>query len=116
MNSLEKEIRQLTRLWLQKGGKTNRRQQQRRMVAFANHAACMGANCMDEIGKRHAIDYWKAHDDLSKATLYNHWRALCILWKLAGMRGVPLKPHALTKAGVKTRSEESPQNSEFKAR
>ena len=95
MNSLEKEVQQITRLWVQKGGKTNRIQQQRRMLVFAGHAACLGANCLDEVGKRHVIDYWKAHAELSKPTLYNHWRALCILWDLADKPGNPPMPHTL---------------------
>jgi hypothetical protein len=111
MNSLEKEIRQLTRLWVQKGGKRNRRQQQRRMLAFAAHASILGANCLAEVGKRHLVAYWRSRENLSRPTLYNHWRALCCLWRLANMRGAPIKPHALTKSEPSTPSAVRPPRS-----
>jgi hypothetical protein len=105
MNPLEKEVRQMTRLWVQKGGKTNRRQQRQRMVAFASRAAYQGANCMAEVGKRHVVDYWKAREELSKSTLYNYWRALCLLWSLADKPGYPPKPHALAKSAEQEEAE-----------
>jgi hypothetical protein len=107
MTQIEKEVRAFTRQWIRKGGKDNRRQQYARMIAFAGHAAAAGAHSMAEVGRKQVIGYWKDHADLAPSTLYNHWRALCVLWQLAGMRGVPIKPRALTKSGVKTRSEPS---------
>lgn len=107
MTQIEKEVRAFTRQWIRKGGKDNRRQQYARMITFAKHAAAAGVHSMAEVGRKQVIGYWKDHEDLAPSTLYNHWRAIAILWQLAGLRGVPIKPHALTKPGVKTRSEPS---------
>lgn len=87
------EVRQLGHNYCRKGGKQNRRQQFRRMVAFAEFCAESGAHSMGQVGNRHVIRYWRSMRHLSDSTLYNHWRALCILWQLAGKPGKPPKPN-----------------------
>ena len=87
------EVEQLTRAYVRKGGKDNRRQQRARMLAFAEHCAKQGQNSLGQIGRAHVISYWKATQNLSNATRYNHWRALVTLWVLSGKSGEPPKPH-----------------------
>lgn len=88
------EVEHLTRSYASKGGKDNRAQQQARMLAFAAHAAGQGAHSMAQVGAAHVVRYWKAHRDLADATAYNHWRALCALWRLAGKPSEPPRPRA----------------------
>lgn len=92
MSELEHEVRQLTRIYIRKGGKANRQQQQARMLAFAHHAACLGARSMGQVGRGQVIDYWKAHSHLADATLYSHWLAIAELFTLAGKKVPPPRP------------------------
>lgn len=87
------EVEFLTRQYVRKGGKDNRRQQRNRMLAFAEHCAKQGQNSLGQIGRAHVISYWKATQNLSNATRYSHWRALVTLWQLAGKPGEPPRPH-----------------------
>lgn len=90
--SLLKDVERLTENYVRKGGKDNRRQQRSRMLAFAVHASTLGAREMGQVGAIHVIRYWKAHRGLSDATLYNHWLAICELWRLCGKAGEPPQP------------------------
>lgn len=92
MGRLVDQVQALTRGYVRKGGKNNRRQQAARMVAFA--AFCEGQGCRElgQVGGRHAVRYWQANRHLSASTLYNHHRALAILWQLAGKPGLPPAP------------------------
>lgn len=89
------EVEQLTRAYVRKGGKDNRRQQRSRMLAFAEHCAGLGQNSLGQIGRAHVVSYWKSTQKLSNATRYNHWRALVVLWQLAGKPEEPPKPRAV---------------------
>lgn len=86
------ETERLTRAYARKGGKDNRRQQRARMQAFAAFCAESGANSLGQVGKSHVIAYWKSNQKLSDSTRYSHWRALALLWELAGKAGEPPKP------------------------
>lgn len=90
-----KEAEFLTREYVRKGGKTNRRQQRARILAFADFCGQQGQNSLGQIGRAHVVAYWKANRHLSDATLYNHWCALVTLWKLSGKSGSPPKPKTI---------------------
>lgn len=87
--SLVEQVGLITNEYVRKGGKDNRRQQRSTMMAFAAYAEASGAQNMGQVGVRHVIRYWKAHRGLAEVTKYSHWRALCILWKLAKKPGEP---------------------------
>ena len=86
------EIKNLTRDYVRKGGKTNRRQQYNRMLEF-------GLFCRDNlqtpnlaaVGKRHVVRYYKSIDNLSESTRINHYYALKTLFSLAN-KPEPVKP------------------------
>ena len=86
------EIKNLTRDYVRKGGKTNRRQQYNRMLEF-------GLFCRDNlqtpnlaaVGKRHVVRYYKSIDNLSESTRINHYYALKTLFSLAN-KLEPVKP------------------------
>lgn len=86
------QVRVLVRGYTRKGGKDNRRQQAARMIAFAHFCESMGVSEVRQVGARHVIRYWRQCRHLSIPTLYNHHRALCLLWGLAGLPAVPPKP------------------------
>lgn len=89
---LELEVERLTRIYVRKGGKDNRKQQRARMLDFARHSARMGANSLGQVGHGHVIKYWKVNVGLADATLYNHWLAIRELFHLAGKPLEPPKP------------------------
>lgn len=90
-----REVELLTREYVRKGGKNNRRQQRARMLAFALFCAEQGQNSLGQIGKAHVISYWKATRHLSDTTRYSHWRALVKLWQLSGKTEQPPTPDKL---------------------
>ena len=91
---LLQEVENLSRGYVRKGGKDNRRQQRARMLALADFCVKEGANSLAQIGAGHVIRYWRTTRHLSDATRYNHWRAFCVLWVLCGKSAEPPKPHA----------------------
>ena len=86
------EIKNLTRDYVRKGGKANRRQQHKRMLEF-------GLFCRDSlqtpnlaaVGKRHVVRYYKKIESFSDATRLSHYYALKTLFSLAG-KAMPVKP------------------------
>lgn len=89
---LEIEVERLTNAYAAKGGSDNTKQQRARMIAFARHCEQIGAHSMAQVGKDHVIKWWKTHRDLADRTLYEHYRAICILWRLAGKTEKPPTP------------------------
>lgn len=92
MMELLHQVEKLSRAYVRKGGKDNRRQQRARMLAFAKHAARLGAREMGQVGARHVISYWKASEGLSDATRYAHWLAIRELWRAANKVEEPPRP------------------------
>jgi len=52
----------------------------------------MGCRDFGEFGKRHVIEFWKSHRDLSEPVQYQHWLAFRELWQRIGKTGEPPKP------------------------
>lgn len=92
MMELLHQVEKLSRAYVRKGGKDNRRQQRARMMAFAKHAAGLGAREIGQVGARHVISYWKASEGLSDATRYSHWLAIRELWRSANKVEEPPRP------------------------
>ena len=93
--NLQQQLQQLTRAYVRKGGKDNRRQQTARMMAFAEHAEGLGAREIGQVGGRHVVSYWRAiraSGGLADSTLYGHWLAIRELWRLAEKAGDPPRP------------------------
>ena len=91
-HGIVQEIKNLTRDYVRKGGKSHRRQQHKRMIEF-------GLFCRDNlqtpnlaaVGKRHVVRYYKSIENLSDATRLSHYYAIKTLFSLAGKK-VPVKP------------------------
>lgn len=92
-HDIVQEIKTLTRDYVRKGGKTNRRQQHKRMIEF-------GLFCRDNlqtpnlaaVGKRHVVRYYKSIESFSDATRLSHYYALKTLFSLAN-KAPPAKPY-----------------------
>ena len=94
MGRLVEQVQALARGYVRKGGKTNRKQQAARMMAFAAHCEGLGASEMGQVGSNHVLSYYRSTAALSASTRYNHYRSLVILWQLAGKAGLPPEPAA----------------------
>jgi len=90
--SLTREIRALTHDFVRHGGKTNRRKQRERMLAFGAFASGMGARAMGEVGKKHVIAFYAAHRNQAERTKYAYFLAIRELWKLTGKPNQPPAP------------------------
>lgn len=86
------EVYALTHNYTRKGGKKNRNQQRKRMLAFTKFAQKKGVNSIGQLGRKHVIQYFKANTHLADRTLYNHFLAIRELWELSGKTGEPPKP------------------------
>ena len=94
--SLQREIQVLAHDYVKKGGKQNRRKQAKRMIALGVCAEKLGCKHLSELGKRHVIEFWKSHRDLSEAVQYQHFLAFRELWQRSGKSGEPPKPKKVT--------------------
>jgi hypothetical protein len=90
--NLYHEVYELTHHYVKKGGKKNRNQQRKRMLAFAKFAQSHGVKSLGQLGRKHVIQYWKENRALSERTLYSHWLAIRELWRLSGKVGEPAPP------------------------
>jgi len=93
---LRQEIERLAHDYKRKGGKQNRRKQAKRMLALGAFAEGLGCKHVGELGKRHVIEFYKAHRGLSDAVLYQHSLAFRELWQRIGKTGEPPKPRKST--------------------
>lgn len=89
MTTLKDEVFLLTRNYVRSGGKDNRRQQLKRILAFTMFCRDNGAVRLAQIGQKHVMSYYRHNKHLSYATLYNHSLAIEILFNLAGKKKPP---------------------------
>ena len=79
------QVKLIARDYVRKGGKTNRRQQYKRMVEFAVFCRnSMQAPNIDSVGNRHVIRYYKSITHLADSTVQSHYYAIKTLFNLAG--------------------------------
>ena len=93
MPTLADQIRPWSHGYLRHGGKRNRRQQVRRLLAFLNWVESRERlTGLDQLGKRQIVNFWKAHRSLSQRTQYGYWLALRELWRWLERSGEPPRP------------------------
>ena len=93
MSTLSKQVIGLSRRYVSKGSKENRRRQLRRILLFVEWLETQEpGRDLAQLGKRHIINFWQAHRHLTDKTRYEYWLALCVLWKLMEKPGKPPRP------------------------
>lgn len=112
MSKLTNQIKVLSNGYVRKGGKQNRKQQQKRMLAFGIFCSAEGATSIGQVGAKHVIRYWKSESmlDKSDATRLQHYYALKSLWELAGKHGSPPKPFSSSARAEEQKSLEQDEN------
>lgn len=83
------------------GGKSNRPQQLKRLEKFVKWAEeKYSLTGLEQIGKKHVIDYWKADrkaiKKMADRTAEGYWSILCEFWKALNRSGDPPRPRAKT--------------------
>ena len=89
MTSIKTEVLLLTRNYVRSGGKSNRRQQLQRMLAFTSLCQDQGVKNLAQVGQKHVMGYYRQNKHLSYPTLYNHFLAIAKLFELAGKKEPP---------------------------
>ncbi len=93
MLTLAKQAEKFFMDYVRGGGKQNRKKQVVRIIEFLDWIeSTEKVNSLQGIGKNHVIGFWKSHRDLSDATAYKYWLALCKLWEWLGKHETPPKP------------------------
>jgi len=91
MNLLQ-EVEYLSHQYARLGGKKNRKMQRKRMIKFAKFVEKLGCKKKGSMGRKHVVLYFKSIQNFKEKTQYNHWLALCELWKLLEKTGKPPRP------------------------
>ena len=95
MPTLVKEAKNLfeRHAYTRKGGKKNRKTQQKRALFFCDWAQKKyGITSLGQIGKNQIHEFFKQHSHLAVSTQYGYWLALCDLWLFSEKQGKPPKP------------------------
>lgn len=94
MRTWAKELESYTHDYVRRGGKQNRRKQVSLIVNFLEFIdAQEGLTSLHRLGKRHVINFWKAHREMPEKSAYDHWLGLCQLWSWLGKSEKPPRPH-----------------------
>lgn len=93
MPTLVNQLRPMAHDYVRHGGKRNRRQQMKRLAAFLTWIQSRErVTGLDQVGKRHVIQFWKAHRELARRTRYGYWLAIRELWGWLERPGEPPRP------------------------
>ena len=112
MSILVRKINELSHRYVRSGSKKNRRLQIGRIIKFVEFIEeTEKLHGLQEIGKRHVIQFWKSHREFADKTANDYWLALCILWKLADKAGTPPKPLIFSKQTTRAISTTNPDSS-----
>jgi DNA-binding transcriptional regulator YiaG len=93
MPTLAKDAEQYFRDYVRGGGKQNRKKQVARITEFLDWAESNEkAHALHGLGKRHVINFWKAHRHLSEETAYKYWLGIRQLWVWLDKHDLPPEP------------------------
>lgn len=100
MSILVNQIQSLAHQYVRSGSKENRRLQVGRMIKFAEFIEqTEQLHNLHEVGKRHVINFWKAHRDMAPKTANAYWLAICVIWQWSNKPGTPPKPNLFVQSG-----------------
>ena len=112
MSILVRKINELSHRYVRSGSKENRRLQIGRIIKFVEFIEeTEKLHGLQEIGKRHVIEFWKSNREFADKTANDYWLALCILWKLVDKAGAPPKPLIFSKQESRTIGSMNPNDS-----
>jgi hypothetical protein len=107
MRTWARELESYTHDYVRRGGKQNRRKQVSLIVNFLEFTdAQEGLTSLHRLGKRHVINFWKAHRDMPEKSAYDLWLGLCQLWIWIGKSEKPPRAHKMSDQPVKPGSDD----------
>lgn len=88
------EVNKQSHDYVRRGGKKSRTIQIARMNEFLSFTASKeDFKQLNRLGKRHVINFWKAHRYYSRTTAYRYWLAIRLLWGWMGRKDYPPMPN-----------------------
>ncbi|MDD5277848.1 MAG: hypothetical protein PHR16_17460, partial [Methylovulum sp.] len=74
MLTLASKAEDYFRNYVRGGGKDNRKKQVSRIIKFLDWVeSTQNVISLHSLGKRHVVNFWKAHPELSEATANKYW-------------------------------------------
>lgn len=108
MRTWARELESYTHDYVRRGGKQNRRKQVSLIVNFLEFIdAQEGLTSLLRLGKRHVVNFWKAHREMPEKSAYDYWLGLCQLWSWIGKSEKPPRPHKMSTLHESPRTEVS---------
>ena len=93
---IRSEVIKISRDFVRRGGKGNRRKQLSRMLGFVDFCEAYSPGIsLAQVGGRHVIRYYRSIQHLSQATREGHYYAIAALFRLAYK---PAPPRPVKKA------------------
>jgi hypothetical protein len=94
MRTWAEEIQSHTHDYMLRGGKQNRKKQVSLIMDFIEYTdSTEKLTSINRLGKRHVINFWKSHRNMSEKVAYDYWLGICKLWLWIGKPDKPPKPN-----------------------
>ena len=94
MRTWVSELQAHTHDYVRRGGKQNRKKQVALIMDFLEYTdSTEKLTSLHRLGKRHVINFWKSHRNLSDKVAYDYWLGICKLWVWIDKPDKPPKPN-----------------------
>ena len=94
MRTWVSELQAHTHDYVRRGGKQNRKKQVALIMDFLEYTdSTEKLTSLHRLGKRHVINFWKSHRNLSDKVAYDYWLGICKLWTWIDKPEKPPKPN-----------------------
>lgn len=94
MRTWVEELQSHTHDYVRRGGKQNRKKQVALIMDFLEYTdSTEKIVSIHRLGKRHVINFWKSHRNLSDKVAYDYWLGICKLWVWIDKPEKPPKPN-----------------------
>ena len=88
------ELQAHTHDYVRRGGKQNRKKQVSLIIDFLEYTdSTEKISSLNRLGKRHVINFWKSHRNMSEKVSYDYWLGICKLWLWIDKPDKPPKPN-----------------------
>jgi hypothetical protein len=94
MRTWVSELQAHTHDYVRRGGKQNRKKQVALIMDFLEYTdSTEKLTSLHRLGKRHVINFWKSHRNMSEKVAYDYWLGICKLWVWIDKPDKPPKPN-----------------------
>jgi len=94
MRTWAEELQAHTHDYVRRGGKQNRKKQVSLIIDFLEYTdSTEKLTSLHRLGKRHVINFWKSHRNMSEKVSYDYWLGICKLWVWIDKPDKPPKPN-----------------------